>query len=168
MTLEDFKKQPTDENSFWSASDMVFRGTFGTGTLAERRFLSRTRIASAAVLCAVLLIAIAFRFHLLHQPTMGLITLFLPGPLATYIALEGRKYFLTLDELTRRVELEAMAWTYATGSIAAMWLCSIAYALTLRWPLDPKLLSWIPILVFVVVLGLIQGGYRYLLARRYR
>jgi hypothetical protein len=94
-------------------------------------------------------------------------TLFLPAVLCSYYAWEKRKYFLSLDELTQRIELEGMAWAYSLGVLVALWLGGICYAVSLRWPLDPKVLSWQPFFLVAIVLATIKGTYRYFATRRY-
>jgi hypothetical protein len=74
---------------------------------------------------------------------------------------------LSLDELTRRIELEGMAWAYSLGVLAALWAGGICYALSLRWPLDAKLLSWKLFFLFAIALATIKGIYRYFATRRY-
>jgi hypothetical protein len=143
---------------------MLLWGTFGTRTLAERRITVRSHVTTAVLVCWTL-IGIATRMR--PQPAMGLITLLLPGPLFTYYAWEKRKYFLTLDELTRRIELEGMAWAYSIGVLAAVWAGGIAYAISLRWPLSPRVVSWAPFFFFAMLLASIKGGYRYVASRRY-
>jgi hypothetical protein len=101
------------------------------------------------------------------KPVMGSITLFLPAALGTYYTVEKRKYFLSLDELTRRIELEGMAWAYSLGVLAALWVGGIGYAVSLYWPLDTKLLSWVPFFLFAVVLATIKGTFRYFATQRY-
>ena len=60
-----------------------------------------------------------FVFNILYArfsvPWIRRITEFLPGGAFAYIAWSLRGYLLALDELARRVQLEAMSWTYLTG-----------------------------------------------------
>src|SRR5260370_40070595 len=101
MTSEDSKGQPKDESSSWSASAMFIWGTFGHRPPSERRFIFRSCMAGAL---AVLWVLIVFATHFRPKPAL-LIGVFLPGLVASYIVWEWRKYFLSLDELTRRVQL---------------------------------------------------------------
>jgi len=147
--------------SRWPISEMLARGTFGTNTSAERRLVIRNKIIGALIFVSVM----ACRVY--PKPITAMCTFFLVAVLCTYYALEKRKYFLSLDELPRRIELEGMAWAYSIGVLLALWLGGIGYAVSLRWPLDPKLLSWMPFLLFAVVLASVKGVYRYFAARRY-
>jgi hypothetical protein len=150
--------------SRWPISEMLLRGTFGTRTEAERRYITRSKVVGGILLCWLL---IAMFPGVLHHPAMRLITLLLPAPLFTYIAWEKHKYFLALDELTRRIELEGMAWAYAIGVVASLWLGGIGYAVSLRWPLDPKFLASGPFFLFGIILVSVKGAYRYFATRRY-
>jgi hypothetical protein len=150
--------------SRWPISAMLLRGTYGTGTPAEKRLKLRSRIIFGVILGWVLL---GTGSHTHPKPVMRVITVFLPAVLCSYYALEKRRYFLSLDELSRRIELEGMAWAYSLGVLAALWAGGICYALSLRWPLDAKLLSWEPSFLFALALATIKGIYRYFATRRY-
>src|ERR1700690_4407069 len=157
-------ENPSPAQSRWPISEMLWRGTYGTQTEAERRYIVRSKIVGGVLLCWLL---IGMLPGVLHHPAMRLITLLLPAPLLTYMAWEKHKYFLTLDELTRRIEMEGMAWAYAIGVLASLWLGGIGYAVSLRWPIDPKLLSFCPFFLFCLLLVSVKGAYRYVAARRY-
>ena len=146
--------------SRWPVSEMLARGTFGTDTAAERRLVTRNKIIGALIFVSVM----ACRVY--PKPITATCTFFLLAALCTYYALEKRKYLLSLDELPRRIELEGMAWAYSISLLAALWLAAIGYAVSLRWPLNPRLLSWVPFLLLVIVLGLVKGIYRYFASRR--
>lgn len=161
QTPESQRKEPI---SRWPISEMLFRGTYGTGTPAEKRLILRGTIIFGVVLGWAFL---RTGSHTHPRPVMRAITLFLPAVLCSYYALEKRKYFLSLDELSRRIELEGMAWAYSLGVLAALWAGGICYALSLRWPLDAKLLSWEPFFLFAIALATIKGIYRYFATRRY-
>jgi hypothetical protein len=155
---------PNNKNSRWPTSEMLARGTYGTGTAAEKRLISRNRIVLFVVLAWVLIGKVT---HIDSKLVTRSITVFLPAALCTYYALEKRKYFLSLDELTRQIELEGMAWAYSLGLIAALWAGGIGYTVSLYRPLDAKLLSWAPFFLFAIVLATIKGTYRYFATRRY-
>ncbi len=154
---------PTDsENkSRWPVSDMLLRGTFATQAAAERRLVVRNKIVGALIFVAVM------SERVYPKRITAEIALFVVAAACTYYAWEKRKYFLSLDELPRRIEMEGMAWAYSIGLLAALWLAGIGYAVSLHWPLDPKLLFWVPFLLLAVVLGLVKGLYRYFASRRY-
>jgi hypothetical protein len=157
-------ESPLPVQSRWPISEMLWRGTYGTQTEAERRYIVRSKIVGRGLLLWLLIAAAP---GLRSQPTIRLITLLLPAPLLTYMAWEKHKYFLTLDELTRRIELEGMAWAYAIGVLASLWLGGIGYAVSLRWPLDSKFFSFGPFFLFGLLLVSVKGAYRYVATRRY-
>ena len=152
------------QTSRWPLSNMLWNGTFNTGSTAEKRVARATRIM-LVVLPAWL--AIARVTHLAPSPTAGLITMFLGLSLISYYAWEKRKYFLSLDELTKRIELEGMAWAYSLGVLAALWGGGIAYAVWLRWPLNWHVNPWTLCFLFVVFLASVKGAYRYFATRKY-
>jgi hypothetical protein len=158
------ENQPNNKNSRWPTSEMLARGTFGTGTAAEKRLISRNRIVLGVIVAWILVGKVT---HMQPKPVMGSITVFLPAALCTYYALQKRKYFLSLDELTRRIELEGMAWAYSLGVLTALWVGGVGYVVSLYRPLDAKLLSWEPFFLFAIVLATIKGTYRYFATRRY-
>lgn len=142
---------------------MLRRGTFGTGTRAEKRLASRSNIIFG------ILLAWLFCGKALHMSAsmFRTLTIFLPAVTCTLYAWEKRRYFLSLDELPRRIELEGMAWAYSLGVLAALWAGAIGYVVSLRYPLDPRLLSWAPLFLFAVILATVKGSYRYFATRRY-
>jgi len=150
--------------SRWPICEMLLRGTYGTGTPAESRLILRSRIVFGVVLGWAIL---GRESHAHPNPVTRVITVFLPAVLCSYYAFEKRKYFLSLDELTQRIELEGMAWAYSLGVLAALWAGGICYALALRWPLDASLLSWRLFFLFAIALAAIKGIYRYFATRRY-
>ena len=151
----------SENKSRWPVSDMLLRGTFATRTVAERRLVVRNRIVGALIFVAVM------SARVYPKRITAEIAMFLTAALCTYYAWEKRKYFLSLDELPRRIEMEGMAWAYSIGVLAALWLAGIGYAVSLRWPLTPKPLFWAPFLLLALVLALVKGFYRYFASRRY-
>jgi hypothetical protein len=152
-----------DQPSRWPVCEMLMRGSFGTGTPAEKRLASRSNIIFCVVMAWLLL---AKAVHLPASMSRT-VTLFLPAVACTLYAWEKRKYFLSLDELPRRIELEGMAWAYSLGVLAALWAGAIGYAVSLRYPLDPRMLSWAPLFFFALILATIKGTFRYFATRRY-
>jgi TctA family transporter len=163
MKSESPNGESSDQPSRWPIRQMLMRGTFGTGTRAEKRLASRSNILFGILLAWALL---AKATHL-SPSIMRSATLFLPAVVCTFYAWEKRKYFLSLDELPRRIELEGMAWAYSLGVLAALWLGAIGYLVSLRYPLDPSLLSWAPLFLFAMILAAIKGTFRYFATRRY-
>ena len=157
--------KPRDQqNSRWPVSEMLLRGTFATGTTEERRVIRSSRALFVVLLAWAAIVRVA---HWGHTPTVRLITMLLGLSLISYYAWEKRKYFLSLDELTRRIELEGMAWAYSLGVLGAMWAGGITYAVSLRWPLNPKLGFWTPFFLLAVFLASVKGTYRYFATRKY-
>jgi len=161
MTEKDLR---TNQNSRWPVSEMLLTGTFATKTPQEKRYKLRAKISSILMGCWILL-AFVYRAH--PFPGMRVITLLLPGPFFTYLAWEKRRYFLSLDELSRQIELEGMAWAYSLGVIVALWAGGAAYAISSKWPLDPRLISWMPFFLFAMFLASVKATYRYFATRRY-
>lgn len=152
------------QTSRWPLSNMLWNGTFRTGSAAEKRVAKASRIMLVVLLGWA---AISRVTHLAPSPIGGLITMFLGLSLISYYAWEKRKYFLSLDELTRRIELEGMAWAYSLGVLGALWAGGIIYAVSLRWTLNPKLGFWTPFFLLAMFLALVKGTYRYFATRRY-
>ena len=159
-------QEPLDkgEHSRWSTFATLFWTTLGTGTLAEKRYKRRCCFAAAIAICWVLF---AVLVHFRPKPLIFDITALLGGMVITYMALELRRYLFTLDELARRIQFEAMAWTYLTGFILAAWLGVLApFSHTLmHWPYKQGLLLLSPFLYFL--LEPVRAGWLYYLSRRY-
>jgi hypothetical protein len=81
------ENQLNDRNSRWPISQMLLRGTFGTGTQAEKRLTLRSRAIFIAMLGWALL---GTGSHAHQKPVMRIITLFLPAVLCSYYAWEKR------------------------------------------------------------------------------
>jgi hypothetical protein len=160
MTPQNSNPQ-ANSDSGWPVGQMLMRGTFGTQTPAERRLKSRSRILFGLML----VIVIAIGRH--PQPAVRALTMFAAAGICTFYAVEKRKYFISLDELPRRIELEGMAWAYSLGLIAALWAAGVGYAVSLRWTPDPRLLLWSPFLLLAMFLATVKGAYRYYATRRY-
>jgi hypothetical protein len=149
--------------SQWPACPIWFWGTLGTKSAAERRYIMRSCYAAAV---AVAWILIAFGLHFRPKPVILPLTAGVAGAVITWIAWEFRKYLLQLDELARRMQLEAIACTYLTGLVLAAWLGILAPLLEkfTHWPLSQNLLL-IPLLYFL--LEPVRAGWLYYLSRRY-
>jgi len=145
---------------------MFLWGALGTKSNAERRYKTRTAISVVVILCWVLF---AFAMHL-RPKIVGSTTVLLAGCWTSYIAWELRRYLTQLDELARRMQLEAMALTYLTRLVLAAWLGVLVMLMALfspsfkHWPFQLLLLAS-PFLYFL--LELIRAGWLYYLSRRY-
>jgi hypothetical protein len=151
------------EKTRWPLGQMLMRGTFNTGTRAEKRLTTR----SYAILILFLVWGTVVKAFHVTPLLLWTVTPFLPAIGCTYFAWEKRKYFLSLDELPRRIEMEGMAWAYSLGVLAALWMGAIGYAVSLHYRLDPKLLAWAPFFLFAMLLATVKGAYRYFATRRY-
>jgi len=158
------KDLSNSQNSRWPVCDMLLQGTFAIGNAPERRVIRASRILLIVLLAWAAIVRLA---HLRSSGIAGLITMFLYLSLISYYAWEKRKYFLSLDELTRRIELEGMAWAYSLGVLGASWAGGIAYAVSLYWPLNPKLAFWTPFFICAIFLASVKGTYRYFATRKY-
>ena len=159
--------EPDDRSaqaSRWPLSKMLWNGTFNTGSAAEKRVATATRIMLGVLIGWTVMARVA---RINSTPMAGLITIFLFLVLVSYYAWEKRKYFLSLDELTRRIELEGMAWAYSLGVLGALWAGGIVYAASLRWAFVPKAGLWTPCFFFAVFLASVKGTYRYFATRKY-
>lgn len=152
------------QDSRWPLYQILLRGTFATGSVEERGVIRSSRILLVVLFAWAACIRIA---HLRPTPMIQMITMFLGLSLISYYAWEKRKYFRTLDELTRRIELEGMAWAYSLGVLGALWAGRIIYVVSLRWPLNPKLGFWTPLFLLAVFLASVKGTYRYFATRKY-
>lgn len=148
----------------WPTRSMLLWGTFGTKSPAERRYIVRSCIAAGAGL-AILLFAAAMHFR--PRPIMVRVVMLATGSVLTYMAWEFRRYLYQLDELARRMQMEAITCTYLTGFVIAAWL-GVLWPFShflVHWPYKPTVLFTIPFLYFV--LEPIRAGWLYYLSRRY-
>jgi hypothetical protein len=69
----------------------------------------------------------------------------LPGIAFTYITWSLRGYLLALDELARRMQFEAMAWTYLCGMAGAVFLFGLGISVNPAWflALEPVRGAWL-------------------------
>ena len=165
MNAENQEEIRDQEASRWERCAILFWGAFGTKTRAERRYIMRSVFAGAVVAAWV---GLAFSRKFPPGHSVMIITLLVVGALMTFIAWEMFCYLRQLDELARRMQLEAIAWTYLTGMVVAGWLGVLMPLchLQLHWsyPRQYLLLS-IPFLYFL--LEPVRAGWLYYLSRRY-
>jgi TctA family transporter len=119
-------QDPRDE-SRWPLSQMLLRGTFGTGSRAEHRLATRSTVIFVVLFGWLMISRLT---HVESGVRSRAITVLLTALALTYYAWEKRKYFLSLDELPRRIELEGIAWADVVGVIAALWAGSIGYVVS--------------------------------------
>ena len=149
-----------NDGSKWPAAAMLGYGTFGRRTPAGRRYHAQTAIALIAmvVLCVALAV-LAGDFH--HNSPWRVMLSLVPGAAYSYIAWEFRRYIKSLDELARRIQLEAMAWTYLAGMGGASLVGGVALVYGWHWSslwLNP---------LWYVFLEPVRGCFLYYVARRY-
>ena len=87
--------------------------------------------------------------HFIPKDIVRLMAAITPGVVFAYIAWESRRYLSALDELARRMQLEAMAWTYLCALPAAMLLggLGLVYHWRVNWfwflALEPMRAVWL-------------------------
>src|SRR5688500_7377834 len=94
------------ETPTWPGSSILFWGTFGTSTPEGRRYHRRCYAALAALVVGYIVAAA------LPLAARDVVIAALPGVIFGYVIWEFRRYLNALDELARRIQLEALAWTY--------------------------------------------------------
>jgi hypothetical protein len=164
MSLEHREIPIEMETPRWEPCSILLWGTLGTRGPAERRYIVSCYLA--VVLAAGWLVVAKFA-HFRPKPVILSVTTLVGGIVITFIALEFRHYLSEIGELARRMQLEAMAWTYLTGFIGAAWL-GVAGALSqtiAHWAFKPELLLMIPYLF--CLLEPVRAGWLYYLSRRY-
>jgi hypothetical protein len=150
-----------NEHSKWPASAMLGYGTFGRRTPAGRRYHTRTAIALVAMAVATLCLVAAAVATGPHNTLWLAILSLVPGIGFSYVAWEFRRYILAIDELARRIQLEAIVWTYLTGWAVAALVGGIALVYGWHWSslwLNP---------LWYVFLEPVRGCFLYYVARRY-
>lgn len=151
------------EETSWTSCAMLMWGVFSTKTPEGSRYVRRCFVAGLLVVVPTVLFAIHQSLHL-HYVSKRIYTGYLAAvmPLVFGImAWEFRKYLLSLDELARRLQVEAMAWTYLTGFVLAATFCGI-------WlEMYPQVSAmWLSPLWFLL-LEPVRAGWLYALTRRY-
>ena len=145
-------QKPTDEStSTWSTYDIFAMGYFGPNTAGGARYRNRT-------LCALALFVVTVGAASSLGPTSPARFLAAAGPGLTFgfIALEWWRYVGQLDELGRRMQMEAMAWTYTFGLFAFIALGGVSALM--HWNLNP---------IFYIFLELVRAFRLWVLSRRF-
>lgn len=143
----------SEERSVWPASSLLLWGTFGTSTPEGRRYHRRCLLALGVLLVGTLIAN-------LGSPEAGALAMaVLPGVTFGFISWEFKRYVDALDELARRIQLEALAWTYLTGLTLACALGGVMLAFDLRYEFQN--------FFWVLLLEPIRGGWLYAVSRRY-
>ena len=143
---------PTEKSNAWPTRDIFWLGYFGAGTPAGARY--RNRCLSA--LGVLMVVQLMTGFGLFHVGVWRLVPALAPGLMFGLIAWEWWRYINSLDELARRLQVEAMAFTYIVGVFVMMALGGLAT--TFAWRLSPT--------VFIF-LELVRAQRLAVLTRRY-
>lgn len=137
----------------WPGASILICGTFGSKTAEGRRYHNRCTAALALMIAGFILSA------WLPPGPERLLQAILPGAAFTFIAWEFRRYLLSLDELARRIQLEAIAGTYLTGLAVSMLFGGIMLAYNLD--------LWFPNPGWFIFLELVRGVWLYVVSRKY-
>lgn len=122
----------SSEQNAWPKKDILWLGYFGSGTPAGRRYRNRSLSA------LLVLVLVQFAFALAPKvPAMMIAGGWAAGLVFSYIAVEWWRYLESLDELARRLQMEAMAWTYVWG---VAFMMALGGMMTVwGWKLSPAL-----------------------------
>ena len=143
----------SDHDTTWPGSSLLIWGTFGTSTPEGRRYHRRCYLAMGVLLVGYFIAAG------LPRAAADIVTAILPGAIFGFISWEFKRYLDALDELARRIQLEALAWTYLTGLTMACALGGVMLAYELQpWFLSP---------FWFILLEPIRGLWLYVVSRRY-
>ncbi len=141
-----------DETTTWPGSSLLFWGTFGTSTPEGRRYHRRCYTAMG-----LMLIGFIGGAALLPPAARDIVIAAVPGIGIGYISWEFRRYLSALDELARRIQLEALAWTYLSGFTIACAVGGVVHAYDLPFP-SP---------LWFAVMEPLRGVWLYAVSRRY-
>lgn len=147
-----------DRNSKWPLTSMMFVGTFGSRTPEGRKYHRQCWIAFMMLFVGMFTLLVVPQGWIPDQ-ARRLLTALLPGGAFTYIAWAFDGYLRSLDELARRLQLEAIARTYLIGIAVAALLGG--FALMYNWGhlfLNP---------IWFLTLEPVRGAALYWMSRRY-
>ncbi len=138
---------------------MLFFGTFSSRTSEGRRYHIR---CYAALFLVVVLLIVAFLVRQYVPRLSAAAVAAVPGAGFAYIGWEFRRYLMALDELARRIQLEAVACTYLTG------LAGAAMAGGLLWAYGGDVQAgWLNPFPLFLLLEPVRGIWLYVVSRRY-
>ena len=143
---------PTEKSNAWPARDIFWLGYFGSGTPEGARYRNR----SLSALGVLVVVQLMTSFGLFQVGVWRLAPALALGLMFGWIAWEWWRYIQSLDELARRLQVEAMAFTYIVGVFVMMALGGLAMAFA--WKLSPT--------VFIL-LELVRAQRLAVLTRRY-
>jgi hypothetical protein len=137
-------------------ASMLLVGTFGRQSPAGRRYHVRTMLALAVVLAGIFLGPIVGIG--LGLPGWGWIPALAVAGAFCYVAHALWQYTSGLDELSRRLQLEAMSLTYLIGLALFMSIAGLSFVI----PALAEIPAW-----SYLVLDVIRGGVLFVVARRF-
>ena len=129
------QKQIDEQNSAWPACDILALGYFGAGTPNGARFRNRSLSALLGWVVLYLVCFFVVKTHPQAVTPLKVLLGIVPGLAFTYIGWEWWRYVGSLDELARRMQLDAAAWTYGIGMGACLIIGSL-YT-DLGWDFNP-------------------------------
>jgi len=145
------------ESSQWpTCSILGIRGP------AERRLRACAGLASLAMIVLWPLSVYLWKNHVSPTVLWGIVGALVPGLALGYLSWETRRYWLSLDELARRLQLEAAAWTYLIGIPAGMMLGGVSFVFFDH----PSVWFWCSPM-WVILLEPVRSIVLYFLTRRY-
>ena len=147
------KVPPAETTASWPYKSLLLLGTFGSNDAAGRQY---TRQCWRAVTFLVIVIVLLNLVNI-KWPQYTWLPTSLFGAIFIYIAFALWQYITRLDELARRLQLEAMALTYLVGFAAFLFAGTLG--LSFKWTFSP---------LWYVALEGVRGLVLVVLARRYR
>src|SRR5262245_28695263 len=144
------------EAARWPLASMLCIGTFGTAhNPAARRYHRRCWVALAVLIVGSLVSSVAGAAF--DAPGTRWVFAALLGGTFSYIAWALWRYVSALDELGRRVQMEAMAITYLVGM--AVFMCLAGVQTATKWNISPLLF---------IGLELVRSAALVVVSRQYR
>jgi len=119
------KHLTANQDSHWPSLWILLYGNYGPRSPEGRRMIIRSSLALVAMLICVL--SSALLHSVIPKRIVRLILAITPSVAFTFIVWEFRRYLSALDELARRMQLEAAAWTYLCALPAAMLLGGLGF-----------------------------------------
>lgn len=125
------------ESPRWPYATMLLCGTMGDRTPASRRFWRSSQIGVLVFLVAVF--GAPYLKGLFPDPTRQLVGALLAGAAAYVVVRAFQRYLSELDELGRRIQLEAIAFAFAVlmvvGTAVAVAGTSLGFDVNPAWVL---------------------------------
>lgn len=157
MPAPDTSHQP-EEPSRWPYANLFLFGTFGARSAEGRRFHVRAYAALGVVaLYGFLLSPLSpFAHHLPLRSPWNFASALVPGLSFAYICLEYRRYLAGLEELARRIQYEAITFSYCLMIVLGLLIGCIG--LSAHWQINP---AWVILAEPIRGLGLVLAARRY-------